>query len=233
MRGVRRPPFVNADTAIWRSNPSSPETHSRSTWTGTARAAARIGPPRAECSAGRVLQLHGHRAHRGGQGHGPGLLVHRARAGATRCCRRNDRQLEQHRPGLRLPGQGQRDRAAVAPDGQPQVVPVRGREVGQLDGLARRVSQEPGTPRPMIREPSDRCATSESSSTLLPLAMPQLCGAEPWPPPGWLPTHGEPGSGRARAFPPRRGSALGTVDHELVAEDPLVSVLVPAKPQLP
>ncbi len=42
-------------------------------------------------------------------------------------------------------------------------------------------THESGTPRPITRLPSDRCAASESSSTMLALAMPQACGDEPFP----------------------------------------------------
>ena len=57
------------------------------------------------------------------------------------------------------------------------------------------VSQASGTPRPTTRLPSARCAASESSSTMLALAMPQACGEEPLPASGWVPVHGEPGLG--------------------------------------
>ena len=56
-------------------------------------------------------------------------------------------------------------------------------------------TQESGTPRPTTREPSDRWAASESSSTRLALAMPQACGDEPLPASGWVPVQGEPGLG--------------------------------------
>jgi hypothetical protein len=52
-----------------------------------------------------------------------------------------------------------------------------------------------GTPRPTIRVPSERCATSESSRTRFALAMPQACGDEPLPASGWVPAQGEPGLG--------------------------------------
>jgi len=45
------------------------------------------------------------------------------------------------------------------------------------------------------RLPSERCAASESSSTMLALAMPQACGDAPLPDSGWVPVHGEPGFG--------------------------------------
>src|SRR5580700_6497906 len=51
-------------------------------------------------------------------------------------------------------------------------------------------THESGTPRPTIRLPSDRCAASESSSTMLALAMPQACGDEPLPASGCVPVRG-------------------------------------------
>jgi hypothetical protein len=58
-------------------------------------------------------------------------------------------------------------------------------------------SQPDGIPRPMIRAPSERCTASESSSTLLALAIPQACGAEPLPLAGCTPVHGEPVLGKS------------------------------------
>ena len=66
-------------------------------------------------------------------------------------------------------------------------------------------SQPGGTPRPTTREPSDRCATRESSSTLLAPAMPQACGDEPWPVAGCRPDPGRAG-GPGRSSSPTTSS---------------------------
>ena len=59
------------------------------------------------------------------------------------------------------------------------------------------VSQLDGIPRPTISVPSERCAASESSSTLLALAIPHACGAEPLPLAGCTPIQGDPLLGKS------------------------------------
>ena len=87
-----------------------------------------------------------------------------------------------------------------------------------------------GTPRPTTRDPSDRCATRESRSTLLAPAMPQACGEEPWPAAGMAAHPGERGLGALGALPPRQRTALAVGHHELVVQDPLISVAPAGQP---
>ena len=103
--------------------------------------------------------------------------------------------------------------------------PAGRREVGHRD---RRAAVEPAGRAAHGRPPGsrpDRCATSESSSTLFAPAMPQAWGDEPWPVDGVPPDPGGAGVGGARALPPRQRPALAVGDHEFVVQDPLVSVV--------
>src|SRR5258708_7101904 len=82
----------------------------------------------------------------------------------------------------------------------PAVVGELVTEIGMLPW-----SQPDGRRRPTTREPSDRGATSESSSTLSAPAIPQAWGDAPWPADGWRPTQGEVGSGALELSHHERG----------------------------
>ena len=127
------------------------------------------------------------------------------------------RQLEEDRSCGQLPAERSVTDRPVAVIFRAEPPAVGGREIGDRRSAAPWRNHWPGRRgrrsgcRPIAR------ATSESSRTLLASAIPQACGEEPCPAPGWLPIHGVSGTGPVELSHHEYGPLWLLPDHELVA----------------